>query len=429
MDLTIQNNLATDLGNVKVELVSHSPTIDCVGDPQALYGTVPAGQQQTNPIGDRFQFHVKSDVSCVDWQSAPKAQFTVLITGDGINGASAFQTFTLDLDLDNQLGGPYTYSQNFSSNPGWQSNTTPPENTGCDAKTYANDFHWCAACGNAGGGYGAWVGNSAFGTVGQNYTANDNSSTLYSPLWTANGATTLQFQVAYRTETPYDGAIVQYQLNSGGWNTLGFTTPPQSATTAGNFCSPLAPSTVAWTGTGTGTTWTTTNVANVPSGAGQTIQFRWRLGGDDSVNGTSYGGYGVDNVTVTNLQQTQVCEPTRNSGLPGCVVCTLPGDVGNTVSVNKTGTDANLSWTVATNATTSDALRGSLSALPVGPGGGDETCFSGIAGSVLTDTAVPSPGTGYWYLIRGHSCGGAGTYGNQGVNGAPGAPRNSTTCP
>jgi hypothetical protein len=462
LDLTIQNNLPTPLANTKVQLVSHSANIDCVGDPQALYGTVAPGATATNPIGDRFQFHVNAPVACSDWQVPPRAQFTVLITGDGVNGASALQTFSVDLDLDNQAGGSYTYSQNFSSNPGWQVGVTPPDNTPCDTHTFANDFHWCAACGNAGGGYGAWVGNSAFGTAGQNYTSTYNSSTLYSPAFTANGTTTLQFQVAYRTETPYDGAIVQYTLNGGDWTILPFTTPVQSATTAGNFCSPILASTVAWTGGATGTAWTTTNIASVPSNIGDTLQFRWRLGGDQSVNGTGYGGLGVDNVTVTNLLQTQVCEPTRNTGLPGCPLCAsapdgtacddgnpctqtdacssgacvgsnpvpAPGDVGSTVAVNKTGTDANLAWSAASNSTTSDALRGNLSALPVGPGGGDEFCFGGILGTAVTDTTVPAPGTGFWYLIRGHNtCAGAGTYGNQGVNGSPGALRVSTTCP
>ncbi|HEX4826061.1 MAG TPA: hypothetical protein VFV19_17315 [Candidatus Polarisedimenticolaceae bacterium] len=461
MDLTIQNNGATDLNNVKVELLSHSANIDCVGDAQALYGTVAAGATATNPPSDRFKFHVASSVACADWQNAPKGQFTVLITADGVNGAQALQTFTLDLDLDNQSGGAYTFSQNFTTNPGWQTGTVPSDNgPSCDTNPYVNDFHWCAACGNAGGGYGAWIGNAAFGTAGQNYTAAYENAALYSPIFTANGPTTLQFQVAYRTEPTFDGAIVQYQLNNSGWTLLGFTTPAQAATTASNFCSPIAASTVAWTGNGV--SWTTTNIANIPSANGNTLQFRWRLGGDTSVNGTSFGGLGVDNVTITNLLQTQVCEPTRNTLLPGCSACAsapdgtpcddsnpctqtdtcqsgacvgsnpvpVPGDVGNTVQVNKSGTDANLSWTAASNATTSDGLRGNLSALPVGPGGGDELCFPGIGGTLLTDTAVPAPGTGFWYLIRGHnSCQGGGTYGNQGVNGSPGALRVSTTCP
>src|SRR4029079_8403011 len=39
---------------------------------------------------------------------------------------------------------------------------------------------------------------------------------------------------------------------------------------------------------------------------------------DSTVAGTTYGGLGVDNVVITNLKQTSQCEPTRNTGLPGC---------------------------------------------------------------------------------------------------------------
>jgi hypothetical protein len=62
----------------------------------------------------------------------------------------------------------------------------------------------------------------------------------------------------------------------------------------------------------------TTNAAAVATTNGQSIQFRWRLGTDSSVVGTNYGGLSVDDVTITNLKQTVVCEPTRNPGLPSC---------------------------------------------------------------------------------------------------------------
>ena len=456
LDITIQNNTANPLTNTKVTIFSTSSTIDCVGQNTANYGTVASGAQATNPPGSRFKFHVASSTACVDWQNPPAGTIKLLITADGLNGAQVQQSFTTTFDLDNQIGGPYTYTQNFNTNPGWVTAVTPDDSGTCTG--YTNSFHWCAACGNASGGYGAWTGNSAFGTAGQEYPDMD-SSTLYSPVFTANGGTTLTFSVAYRTENTFDGAIVEYSINGGAWTLQGFTTPPQATTTSQDDCSPLNVSETAWTGNGV--SWTTTNAAAIPTANGQTIQFRWRLGTDSATGGPSYGGYGVDNVSIANLLQTQVCEPTRNTGLPGCSFCAsapdgtpcddsnactsndqcssgtcagtpigAPGDVGPTVSVNKSGTDANLGWTAASNSTTSDVLRGLLSALPVGPGGGDETCFSGIVGTSVTDSSVPAAGTGYWYLVRGHNtCAGAGTYGTQGVNGNPGAPRVSTTCP
>jgi hypothetical protein len=127
------------------------------------------------------------------------------------------------------------------------------------------------------------------------------------------------------------------------------------------------------------------------------------------------------------------CTQTDTCGGGVCVgsnPVAAPGDTGNTVSVNRTGTTANLSWTLAANATTSDVLRGNVSALPVGPGGADEVCFPDVVGTASSDPSVPAAGTGYWYLVRGeNSCNPPGTYGTRGVNGVPGVLRTSTTCP
>jgi hypothetical protein len=76
-----------------------------------------------------------------------------------------------------------------------------------------------------------------------------------------------------------------------------------------------------------------------------------------------------------------------------------------------------------------DVVRGTVLALPVGPGGGDETCFDNLGGPSLNDPTPPAVGSGFFYLSRGENTCGNGTYGTQGVHGAPGAPRTTTTCP
>ncbi|MBZ5639892.1 MAG: S8 family serine peptidase, partial [Acidobacteriia bacterium] len=338
LDLTIHNGLATNLTNTKVSLFSTSPNIDCIPDNHALYGTVVAGADATNPPGDRFTFHVASAVACTDPQNPPSAQFTVVITGDGFDGSATLQTFSINLDLDN-TGGSFNYTQNFNVDPGWLTGATPDDTGTCSG--YSNSFHWCAACGNGNGGYGAWVGNNAFGTALQTYPPKD-SSTLYSPVFLANGNVTLQFDVAYETETPYDGAIVQSKVGAGNWTLLPFTTPAQAATFTGDFCSPLASGVTAWTGGPV--SYTTTNAATVAASVGQTVQFRWRLGSDSSVVA---GGLGVDNVNIGNLQQ-QVCEPTRNTGLPGCpAACVAPSALTNNSAVDvdsNADTGVQVSW-------------------------------------------------------------------------------------
>jgi hypothetical protein len=76
-------------------------------------------------------------------------------------------------------------------------------------------------------------------------------------------------------------------------------------------------------------------------------------------------------------------------------------------------------------ATRYDVLRGSLSALPVGPGGADENCFDNLLSASLTDATIPSPGTGFFYLARGENACLNGTYGTQSNL----TPRTTTTCP
>jgi hypothetical protein len=82
-------------------------------------------------------------------------------------------------------------------------------------------------------------------------------------------------------------------------------------------------------------------------------------------------------------------------------------------------------WTAAAYATRYDVVRGELSSLPVGPGGGDEICFDNLTGTALNDPAIPSPGTGRWYLARGENAQGSGTFGSQ----SDGSPRTTTICP
>jgi hypothetical protein len=83
-------------------------------------------------------------------------------------------------------------------------------------------------------------------------------------------------------------------------------------------------------------------------------------------------------------------------------------------------------WDTIPNSPTYDVLRGELAALPIGPGGGDETCFNDLLTAVLNDpTPPPSPGTGFWYVVRGSNACGDGGYGTQHDL----TLRTSTTCP
>lgn len=99
----------------------------------------------------------------------------------------------------------------------------------------------------------------------------------------------------------------------------------------------------------------------------------------------------------------------------------LPDDVGDTVTLEQAGGMTTISWTAAPASSASSVLRGLISDLPVGPGGGGELCLaSGIAATSAFDAEDPAIGDGFWYVVRGVSACGVGPYGDG---------RQSTTCP
>ena len=103
--------------------------------------------------------------------------------------------------------------------------------------------------------------------------------------------------------------------------------------------------------------------------------------------------------------------------------------MGDGVQVSQSDGIATITWNPAIGSTWSAVLRGLVSGLPVGPGGGDEVCLGDafVDGST-TDAEDPDPDVAFWYLIRGVNDCGTGSYGFQLQDGVP-APRVSGTCP
>jgi len=116
-------------------------------------------------------------------------------------------------------------------------------------------------------------------------------------------------------------------------------------------------------------------------------------------------------------------------------VCTatgpgLPQDVGSTLLVSHAGGISTISWTPATDSSASSVLRGLVAQLPVGPGGSDELCLgSSVAESSIEDPEDPAPDQAFWYLVRGVSDCGTGSYGYEEHDGLATVPRQSATCP
>ena len=95
--------------------------------------------------------------------------------------------------------------------------------------------------------------------------------------------------------------------------------------------------------------------------------------------------------------------------------CTAPAPSGiPRLSVTASGVAATIAWTPVAGASSYDLVRGALGALHDSRGNfsaATGTCLAAnIAGTSAPDATVPAPGDGFWYLSRGSSCGGDGTY-------------------
>lgn len=133
----------------------------------------------------------------------------------------------------------------------------------------------------------------------------------------------------------------------------------------------------------------------------------WYLVRACNVCGASTYGYQSDGVERT----TAVC--------PG-----PPPDVGN---VRWLSGGTSLTWDAVPpgDGTVYDVVRGRGEDLPVGPGGGDETCLAqGVAAPGATDMTAPPTGIAFWYLVRARDACGPGTYGRT----SAGSLRGTTTC-
>ena len=94
---------------------------------------------------------------------------------------------------------------------------------------------------------------------------------------------------------------------------------------------------------------------------------------------------------------------------------TAPAPSGTPVLTVTTGGGGMLIWTLLPGATAYDLVRGDMGTLHATDGdftAATTNCLGNnlMGANTLVDAAVPASGQGFWYLTRGVSCGGSGTY-------------------
>ncbi len=261
------------------------------------------------------------------------------------------------------------------------------------------------------------------------------------PILISSAAATLTFRNRWSFDDPdncFDAGVLEIKVGAGSYADIlaaggSFVTGGYTGTVSPDYQNPLG-NRSAWCSTSPGYPAYLTTTLNLPAAAaGQTIRLRWRLGSDTS--GATVG-QDVDSIVIADPVNTcqggpaiscsdgdpctdDSCNPTT-----GCVhtVIATPSEVQNLSVASDKST---YGWSAVANAAFYDVVRGSTGAFPVGPGGGDESCFDNLAGTTLTDATVPAPGSGFWYLSRGENSCGIGTFGTH----SNGSQRTTTTCP
>jgi hypothetical protein len=319
---------------------------------------------------------------------------------------------------------------------------------------------------------GAYAYRNAGPAAGNTYSANTCAEMQAPPLTVGASTVNLQYWERHQVEYHWDALAVEFAVNGGGWldipapsnspaagcaasdDTTGWealsctSAPPANACsypdTKNVFTGPLAGGTSCndWVTGATASPYAHRCHQITGLTPNDTIQFRWRFASD---SGAEFAGFYLDDIAVTNVLLPNVCAPDTCSGqlngtacddgnacttgdacgggvcAGGSAITPPPETAGLAVDADK----VTYNWSAAAFAAHYEAVRGSLSALPAGPGAADEVCFGNLPGPSLMDTQPPDPGTGFWYLSRGVNSCGKGSYGEQSDH----TPRVTTTCP
>jgi hypothetical protein len=431
LSIRIRNNTDRPLENVRVVIATDDPTVDCITKDTATLGTIAAGggTASNDLVTDPFTFKVSNSAECADPLTPPTATFQVMILADDFAGPLAPQELTVLFDL-NDLPGTITFSEDFSTEsvgffhqlgPGDDDGAAfSPDGAACSP--YVDEFFWRATGGNPGGGYFCWQNPTDDFPNGIYSDLND--SALYSPVLKIGATNTRltfdhEYLFGYSGSYRVDGTRVDYRLNGGSWQKL--TTLPYDGSLIWNtYCNPLCNGADLGRPCFTEDAQAGENIFNqLDQGAvsweavsgdltgltvGDQIQFRWRVG---SMNTSAYGistqgGYGLDNVSVTNVVE-QACDAAVNPDT-GCGV--IFDHFGNLVEICGDGdtlVEPTERWSVDVtlrNSATAESVN--LEAdLAVSAGSSVPATVTGNPGSYGTLAADGGTGTASYELIVG----------------------------
>jgi hypothetical protein len=311
-----------------------------------------------------------------------------------------------------------------------------------------DEFFWRSSGDNPGGGYFCWQNPADSFPDGAYSDLND--AALYSPVLKIGAdTTTLNFDHEYLfgwTGTyRVDGARVDYSVNGGAWQKL--TTLPYDGPLIWNtYCNPLCnaselgePCFAEAPEAGEqifnqlnlgAVNWTNVSGALTGLTPGDLVQFRWRVGSmNSSVYGISTtGGYGLDNVSVTDVIE-QVCDTAVNPDAGCGVIFDGSGNLTQICGDDDDVVEPSERWSIDVslrNSASADAVN-TVADLALSGGSLVYASLTGNPGSFGTLSALGGTGTASYEFIvdSGATCindilfdveniaDGGGTYGDQ----------------
>ncbi len=253
-------------------------------------------------------------------------------------GSAVCRTFTFT--ASGACGGTVTASVHFQDGATDLGTQTYSFTLGALAATLSENFDgvvapalpagWTADQGVNAGGFPFWVTSNSGSPVpvadslpNAAFTqdpANLLDNRIYTPVVMYTGGSQLMFRQNYDLEaqsatTAYDAGVLEININGGGW--VDILTAGGSFVTGGYdhtgintaFSNPLLPSRPCWSGITGGFV---SVAVNLPvAGIGMPVQFRWRMGSDNSV---THVGWRIDNVAIAQrVCSTNCAAPATTS--------------------------------------------------------------------------------------------------------------------
>jgi hypothetical protein len=271
--------------------------------------------------------------------------------GQVASGQTVTRSFTFTADSNLTCGASVTLSLQLSDGVNTFPTLTSIQPTGTFATLFSENFDaavppalpmgWTADQGMNPGGSPPWVTSNSHAAFTPDPAAVlDNR--LYSPVVTYPANAELHFQQNYDLEeidstTAADAGVLEININGAGWQDIAiaggvFLTGGYNHTEiSSDFDNPLAGARSNWSGlsnNGLGGSEACA-VKLPPASAGMPVQFRWRMGSDDSVG---RAGWSVDSVTIV----VPVCCGS-STGTPFRITSIIRQQPGGAITINGLG--------------------------------------------------------------------------------------------